>query len=252
MPDSHIDTSGALRSLILRQVHLIRKRPCTPKTLVILALGLRATRLNEALIILSHSGFRDEAAALLRIVIEVVVNGAYLMVTGEKEFMAFTAHPVVLMGKHHLAYLEHSGGQNPFTKELNELVATGAAEAAAISGRTAKDSSWTSESVYKRAAIVDKVFNNTDFSLLAETSYVDGHAFIHGNFHSIVDIIGELEGEDLSKEEIHPHQLTTLRHAPLALLGYALAVDQHFKTCFHAELGQIILRYANAEGSVST
>jgi hypothetical protein len=241
--------SESLRSLILRQVQLIRKRPCTHKTVVILALCSRATRLNEALIILSHSGFRDEAAALLRVLIEVVVNGAYLMVTEDKEFNAFVAHPMVMLGKHHRSYLAQWGDQTSFTEDFNELVASGAAEAAAISNRTEKDSSWTSEGVRKRADLADSQFKHSDFSYLATTAYVEGNNFIHGNFSSLIEIIGEFQGETPSREEIRVHEDSKLSGATWALWDYAMALDQHFTTNLSMELKQILSSFPNVEGS---
>jgi hypothetical protein len=245
--DCVTETSRELRVLILRQIRYMATRPCSHKTWVILALASRATQLSEALFILDHSGLRDEAAALLRILIEVVINGAYLMVTGEKEFNAFVAHPVVLMGKHHLAYVESSNHQNSFTEGFNQLVATSAADAALRSGRTPKDSSWTSESVLKRAAIADAVFKHVLFCDLATTSYVDGHDFIHGNFPALVGIIADLQGETLSTKEVQTDRNAMLHGATSSLLGYALSLDQHFQMDFHTELQRIILNFAKGE-----
>jgi len=247
IPDCVSETSRELRVLILRQLQYMAMRPCSHKTLVILALGSRAIRLNEALFILDHSGLHDEAAALLRILIEVVVNGAYLMVTGEKEFNAFVAHPIVSMGKHHLAYIKLSNHQNSFTEGFNQVVATSAAEAALRSGRTPKDSSWTSESVFKRAAVADAVFKHSLFCDLATTSYVDGHDFIHGNYPALVSIIADLQGETLSTKEVPTGQDAMLHGATSSLLGYALSLDQHFQMDFHAELQRIILSFASGE-----
>ena len=193
---------------------------------------------------LGRSGLPDEATALSRILIEVVINGAYLMVTGAKEFDAFIAHPIVLMGKHHLAYISSSENQNSFTEEFNELLATSAEEAVRHSGRTSKDSSWTSESVSKRAIAADAVFKHGLFCDLAITSYVDGHDFIHGNFPSLLDIIAALRGETLPTIEVQTVPDTMLYGATTSLLAYALSLNQHFKLDIDGELRRIASSFA--------
>ena len=198
---------------------------------------------------LTSRGFLYEASALSRTLIEIVINGAYLMVTGEVEFNAYVAHPVVLLGKHHKAYLNYQEGEASFTGEFNEMVATSAAQAALISGRTSKDSSWTSESVTLRADRADSVFKHGLFCDLARTVYVDGHDFIHGNFPAILDCVNEFQGDLLPRSELMDRYNSIHRGATSALLGYALSLNHYFASVFqsefHLELLNIIKDFAN-------
>lgn len=243
--DLFIGTSRELQNIISRQLHFLTTRPHLYKTLVIAALGVRASRLNNAIFALTTSPLREEANALLRILIEVVVNGAYLMVSGEKEFNAFVAFPVVALGKSHRAYVAYSGVESAFTEDFNQLVATNAAEAELMSGRTPKDSSWTSESVYKRAVAADAIFQNHIFSDLAATAYAGAHDYIHGNYPALIDIISGLQGEmPLTPKDVRIDENAMLSAATMALLGYALSLDAHFQTSCTEELQRITLSFA--------
>lgn len=245
MPDDlFIGTSRELQSILSRQVRFLPTRSHSYRTLVIAALAVRASRLNKALFVLTASSLREEANALLRILIEVVVNGAYLMVSGEKEFNAFVAFSVVALGKSHRAYVAHSEIQSTFTEDFNQLVATNAAEAELISGRTPKDSSWTSESVYKRAVAADAIFQHGIFGDLAATAYAGAHDYVHGNFPAIVDTISALQGELLTPAVVEVDKNAMLSAATMALLGYALSLDAHFQTGCTEELQRIILSFA--------
>jgi hypothetical protein len=174
--DLFIESARELQNIISRQLRFLTTRPHSYKTLIIAALGVRAGRLNNALFVLTTSSLREEANALLRILIVVMVNGAYLMVSGKK-------------GVPHICGVSNSGiGQEPsclrgaFTEDLNQLVATNALEAELMSGRTPKDSSWKSQSVQKRALAADAIFQHGIFGDLAATAYAGAHDYVHGNF----------------------------------------------------------------------
>lgn len=243
--DIFVQTSDKLRELIARQIHSLITQPHTFKTLVIAALALRGVRLNGALLTLACSGFRDEATALARILTEVVINCGYLLVAGEQEFKAFVAFPVTMLGKHHRAYLAHSHDQTNFNDEFNQLVATAAEEAIQVSGRSTKDSSWTSESVYKRSLAADAVFQDGLFALLAITVYAEGHDFVHGNFSSIVSLMDNLRGADQEHKEGNTEEQPLLHAAALSLLACALSLNKHFRLNFGDELQSITVALAN-------
>ena len=245
--DLFIGTSRELQNIISRQLSFLTTRSHSYKTLVIAALGIRASRLCKALFILTTSSLREEANALLRILIEVVVNGAYLMVTGEKEFNAFVAFPVVALGKSHRAYVAHEKVHSTFTEDFNQLVASNSAEAELMSGRTPKDSSWTSESVYKRAVAADAIFQHDIFADLAATAYAGAHDYVHGNFPGVLEIISGLQGEVLKPENVQIDESAMHSAAAMALLGYALSLDAHFQTGCTEELQRIILSFAKGE-----
>jgi hypothetical protein len=245
--DLFLGTSRELRQIIARQLRHLMERPRSYRTLVIAALGIRASRLNKALFILTASSLREEANALLRILIEVVVNGAYLMVSSEKEFNAFVAFPVVALGKHHRAYLAHTNVQSTFTEDFNQLVAANAAEAELMSGRTPKDSSWTTESVYKRAVAADAVFKHGILPDLAATAYAGAHDYIHGNFPAVLDSLSALQGEMPAPEDIQTDENAMLSAATMALLGYAPSLEAHFQMGCKQDLQHIVLSFAKAE-----
>ena len=240
-----IETSRKLRELIAQEVDFLISGSYTYKTLVITALAIRATRLNAALLNLIDSGFGEEGMALARVLVEVVTNCGYLMVTSEKEFNAFVAFPVAMLGKHHRAYLAHWQDQTNFSSEFNELIETAASEAIPISGRSTKDSSWTSESVYKRAITADNAFQGGIFGELATMAYAEAHDYVHGNFSSIVSIMGLLQKEDSEPEDEQIGDESLLYAAALSLIGCARSLNQHFQLNFKYEIQKIITGFAD-------
>jgi Family of unknown function (DUF5677) len=167
---------------------IVKRNPkAEERVTVLLGALLKASESARAILILGNSGFVDEMNVLMRTMVELVINAAYLQYARDAEFKRFLHHDAI---SGHIAMLDFSRatqGNAEFDLGTAMRVTKNATAAANASGLSLTDRQWNVETrtLKQRADVIDEEMGQALFAELLASIYVTGSGYTHGSFKTI-------------------------------------------------------------------
>ena len=176
--------------------------------------------------LLAGNGCVEEVQAMSRVLVEVIVNAAYLQRAGFAELQSFVNfHPRTLYTQIALLGDGRNGAQPGMLERLRGLIAQKPAQRTREEG----DPTWSARNLMERAEASDATSGVPVMRLLMERVYPFGHAATHGTIESLEPFLAELDRSGRqSKPDRQAAQVEAIFAVNLCLFTLCLYLNQVF------------------------